>query len=600
MPLNVWTGLADFFARRNVNREEHGDFDGNLIQLSHSGATVGEQGLPFTPGVPRGSHSPTVGTCNVAASVANTTCGSIPPASTCPATVDEGTPQRRVTGLWTRGQRHGTAVWHVRRVLRAAFGGTRICFLNRQAAHEREEPCDPAPTSRPLPRKNSDIARRDSSSEPGGEQGAKHVNDAQNHAAGTLATGLPTPAPTRGVGQAAPSKGHFSRSSSGPLLGPSTSQTLIVFDWDDTLFCTSFVNQHSGFHIRTSKRMQAVASATRQLLETAQRLGRTFIITNAAEEWVYRCSFTFAKELLPVLEGVDIISARDLYEDLFPHQAFKWKVFAFLELRRRVEFHGIKNFLVFGDSDCEMDAARVASEAFSKVCLKRIKFVDQPSPEELVQEVKLVHQTLPSIVQGDTDFKFVFARNQTPRVVEPNCNGNRAKTPRRIQDGKHTSRTPARSKHAWAADQPPAPGQLKASPPRGRERGESVSEPAGDESARSGQMYEGPVDGGAKGRARDQLTTNPASLRPDCSPPLKGAADDDCAGSGTMNNGPAGNAPACCWPVRSASLDSEPAANGPAACLPPCGAVCTAALKSKNGEFEARQPYSYAHRVGGG
>merc|ERR1740138_332962 len=67
-------------------------------------------------------------------------------------------------------------------------------------------------------------------------------------------------------------------------------QTVIIFDWDDTLLCTSWLNQRQEETLPPviERHLKGIERAAIVLLESALRLAstRTFIITNAMNGWV--------------------------------------------------------------------------------------------------------------------------------------------------------------------------------------------------------------------------------------------------------------------------------------------------------------------------
>merc|ERR1740123_1489068 len=79
--------------------------------------------------------------------------------------------------------------------------------------------------------------------------------------------------------------------SSSPLtLQPrSPFSTVIIFDWDDTLICSSslceFVEQH-GSTPELKSHLRKMAQRSQSMLEMALRMGHTYIITNSVSGWV--------------------------------------------------------------------------------------------------------------------------------------------------------------------------------------------------------------------------------------------------------------------------------------------------------------------------
>mmetsp|Transcript_47045 Transcript_47045/g.150219 ORF Transcript_47045/g.150219 Transcript_47045/m.150219 type:complete len:374 (+) Transcript_47045:49-1170(+) len=195
---------------------------------------------------------------------------------------------------------------------------------------------------------------------------------------------------------------------------PPKSQTVIIFDWDDTLLCTSFLNlaheKGKGFTAPVAQIMREIALASRRLLEAASRFGQTFIITNAMNGWVEYSSAKWVPELLPVLQKVRVISARTKYEPQYPGEVSKWKIQAFLEVQRQLNSEIITNLISLGDSNFEMDAVHVMGKEFAQALVKTIKFRENPSPEELLKQLELVSQKFERIVENARNLKIGLER----------------------------------------------------------------------------------------------------------------------------------------------------------------------------------------------
>lgn len=194
---------------------------------------------------------------------------------------------------------------------------------------------------------------------------------------------------------------------------PRIHNTLIIFDWDDTLLCSNFLYASkqmiycSGPSV--TRRFAGVAKAAQELLTFAKRLGETMIITNAASSWVQHSARRYLPRILPEMEGIEIISARERYELDFPNNISKWKAQTFLDIQGR-RSEAITNFISIGDSSYEMDAALAIGELFPRAVVKTVKFHEKPTPEELEKELQLVSQRLQGIVESGHDLQVGLER----------------------------------------------------------------------------------------------------------------------------------------------------------------------------------------------
>jgi hypothetical protein len=190
-------------------------------------------------------------------------------------------------------------------------------------------------------------------------------------------------------------------------------QTVIIFDWDDTLLCTSYLLSQGDDKLpkHVEQHLRSTQQVARNLLEQALQSGHTFIITNAMSGWVEYSAAKWAPGLLPVLQKVQVISARSEYESQFPDQVGKWKVEAFCEVQRKLNLPIITNLISIGDSNFEMDATHVMAKKFDQALIKTVKLREHPSPDELYKQLELVSQKFKPIIENARPLKITIGRN---------------------------------------------------------------------------------------------------------------------------------------------------------------------------------------------
>jgi hypothetical protein len=177
------------------------------------------------------------------------------------------------------------------------------------------------------------------------------------------------------------------------------SNTVIIFDWDDTLLCSTAINRH----IWTSDQLAELEALVGDILETSMRLGETHIITNGNGTWIQESSKYFFPNLSPILQRLHVMSARFKYEDTFPGDHYQWKRQAFKEvLAQRCKLvdpaQGV-NLIVLGDSLAEMQAAEGATKVLSGVSLvKTVKFQELPSASDLIGQLRKARCVLHGLV----------------------------------------------------------------------------------------------------------------------------------------------------------------------------------------------------------
>merc|ERR1719352_443896 len=121
-------------------------------------------------------------------------------------------------------------------------------------------------------------------------------------------------------------------------------ETLIIFDWDDTLFPTSWLMDKKGFREDADNKLgllslspsdrdllEAVAERARRSLQMANSIGHVVIVTNAEQGWVELSCAKFMPSLQETLADVPIFSARSTYEASCMSSS-QWKCRSFRDL----------------------------------------------------------------------------------------------------------------------------------------------------------------------------------------------------------------------------------------------------------------------------
>jgi hypothetical protein len=186
----------------------------------------------------------------------------------------------------------------------------------------------------------------------------------------------------------------------------SEKETVIAFDWDDTLLSSSWL---AGLGYRLDSNMvnaspsllsalSTLANAVCELLRAAALCGRVVIITNAETGWVELSAAKFIPSVLPLLGelNIQILSARSTFEKTYPDNPLKWKCAAFESVLSSLlsQKHIEKNVLSFGDSHVEREAVRTVTGSCDNTLCKSVKFAERPTCEQLTRQIALVHNCL--------------------------------------------------------------------------------------------------------------------------------------------------------------------------------------------------------------
>ena len=184
-----------------------------------------------------------------------------------------------------------------------------------------------------------------------------------------------------------------------PSMKPKQHNSIIIFDWDDTLLPTSFLTPGGIFNEEIKltdsdlEKLKKIEECVFLLLSESIEKGNVYIITNAGKGWVEFSANKFYPSILDLLKKIDIISARGEYEKIFPGNSRQWKIEAFLNLLKHVNIKLVTNIICIGDSLFEMEAGRILASKFKEAFIKTIKFREAPKLDELIKQLKLVcHQ----------------------------------------------------------------------------------------------------------------------------------------------------------------------------------------------------------------
>jgi FMN phosphatase YigB (HAD superfamily) len=189
---------------------------------------------------------------------------------------------------------------------------------------------------------------------------------------------------------------------------------LIILDWDDTLLPSSWLVQQglqatAQSPLPNEEQKELLAKVAQHIVRTlrvAKRLGTVIVITNAERGWVELTCRHFLPSVVPLLEGMKILSARSIFETSWPGHPVKWKSLAFYSeiadfyarVRKLCVDRHPENVMSIGDSMHER-AALIEATELRDCWTKSIKFLDQPTPAQLVRQHRLLSICLPTLVE---------------------------------------------------------------------------------------------------------------------------------------------------------------------------------------------------------
>jgi hypothetical protein len=215
-------------------------------------------------------------------------------------------------------------------------------------------------------------------------------------------------------------------------------RTVVVFDWDDTLCPSSWLHSHDllpkyrGHTLEIkqeqSQILEVIATNVARLLRKAVSYGPVFVVTAAEYGWVELSCSLYLPSIKSLLDSPDIhiVSARSWYEQTFGigGDSSSWK-HEVMQLIARKCFSNVTkalsfedslesyfNFLSIGDSMAERDACHSAVGHVPFTFAKTLKFIEQPTSEEILQQVELTHDSLEQMCGWASNLDLRLTRSQ--------------------------------------------------------------------------------------------------------------------------------------------------------------------------------------------
>jgi hypothetical protein len=179
--------------------------------------------------------------------------------------------------------------------------------------------------------------------------------------------------------------------------------TIIIIDWDDTLYPTSWTLENNidltnpKSRYKYIKYFEKLDDNLSGMLRVMKTLGDVVIITNAMSEWV-ELSLSVLPKTKKIMRKMEVISARARYQNIAKMQ--EWKKYTFLEeIIKRSKSKMYTNILSLGDAEFEYNAlinlydAKVLPHKY----LKAIKFIKTADYNIIVEQIRMIKSNISEI-----------------------------------------------------------------------------------------------------------------------------------------------------------------------------------------------------------
>jgi hypothetical protein len=180
-------------------------------------------------------------------------------------------------------------------------------------------------------------------------------------------------------------------------------KTIFIYDWDDTLFPTTFLLPNGNYadEFLNEEDLEAVSildDYVYKILKNSILKGDTYIITNASPGWVEYSCYKFFQKTYLLLKKIKIISARGDFEGIYPKDRRKWKIESFQTIYNNLNPHQITNLICIGDSIFEMEAAHILASKFKCIYIKTVKMKERPNLKDMRKQINLITEDFNKIV----------------------------------------------------------------------------------------------------------------------------------------------------------------------------------------------------------
>lgn len=217
------------------------------------------------------------------------------------------------------------------------------------------------------------------------------------------------------------------------------SRTLLIFDFDDTLFCTKYFDTFSLsyqdiFSCKVSleeinpclvREVRQLESTIIEVFTNLQKSHDIVIISNADMKWINNCLIHFLEELKDYINENDIkiYSAKSIFGKILKNKN-EWKIKCFKKVVNDLYKSDLNysdlNVISIGDSNEEKKAvfSLNKNDKFIKINPKFIRMISFPSAATIILQLKYLNDNLNRMLfDCNSNFKMVIEfKNNKPEI----------------------------------------------------------------------------------------------------------------------------------------------------------------------------------------
>ena len=186
-------------------------------------------------------------------------------------------------------------------------------------------------------------------------------------------------------------------------------KTLIIFDWDDTLFPTTWVTQNNIDVNKEDDQNKYIIYFSNldlilyKILNRCLYYGNVVIVTLASTKWVISSSNLLPNTQTLIRKNIKILSASEIYRNQYPEDSSIWKKLVFKNL---VERNKVNNIISVGDSEYEFNALL---DLFNNTrILKSVRFIRSPNFNNIVSQSDVLLMNIDKIIKNKNNIDLAF------------------------------------------------------------------------------------------------------------------------------------------------------------------------------------------------
>lgn len=196
------------------------------------------------------------------------------------------------------------------------------------------------------------------------------------------------------------------------------SSTVIILDWDDTLFPTSWVVNNNINLTDSLNRWKYLSIFNKldnilcALIKKLQKYGQVIIITNALLNWI-KDSVSVLPKTSEVIKYIKILSARQLFQTQ-SNDIMEWKKRTFKQIiNNKINNKKILNIISIGDAEYEYRALidLYNYDKSKKKILKSIRLIHNPNKNILIDQLMVLYNIIPNICSYNNHIDWNFKIN---------------------------------------------------------------------------------------------------------------------------------------------------------------------------------------------